>query len=126
VPVPFDSLTPVACAPDTLQLVFKRNVRCNSIAADGSDFVITGPHPVTIQKAFGNCNADGLSNVIYIKLASPVYLAGNYQVKLVTGNDGNTIIDECNLETPAGGILNFVTYDTVSAALFAIAVGVQI
>lgn len=116
VPAPFDSLTPVGCAPNVLQLVFKKNIKCSSIAPDGSDFVITGSNPVTVKKAAGNCADGGLSNIILVTLSQPVNLAGNYQVKLVQGNDGNTIIDECNLETPAGGTLNFVTGDTVSAA----------
>jgi gliding motility-associated-like protein len=33
----------------------------------------------------------------------------------VQGNDGNTIIDECAQETPAGSTLNFTAKDTVSA-----------
>ncbi len=41
---------------------------------------------------------------------------GNYQLTLVKGSDGNTIIDECGQETPAGSTLNFITKDTVSAA----------
>ncbi len=115
-PVPFDSITPVGCSPDTLQLVFKKNIQCSSIAPNGSDFVISGPHPVTIKSAFANCDGNGLSNIIFIKLASPINLAGNYQVTLVKGSDGNTIIDECDLETPPGESLNFTTSDTVSAA----------
>ncbi|HVX49922.1 MAG TPA: gliding motility-associated C-terminal domain-containing protein [Chitinophagaceae bacterium] len=114
-PVPFDSLTAVRCAPDTLQLVFSKKIRCTSIAADGSDFTVTGTNAVTVGKVFANCDADGYSNVVYIKLASPIYRAGNYQVTLVTGSDGNTIIDECNLETPAGATLRFSTKDTVSS-----------
>ena len=44
-PTPMDSLTKVGCAPKSLQLVFKKKIRCNSIAADGSDFVVTGSFP---------------------------------------------------------------------------------
>ncbi len=46
-PTPMDSLTTVQCAPQQLQLVFKKNMRCNSIAADGSDFTVTGPNAGT-------------------------------------------------------------------------------
>ena len=35
---------------------------------------------------------------------------------LQRGTDGNTLLDECAQETPAGSSLNFVTADTVSAA----------
>ena len=46
-----------------------------------------------------------------------LYSQGNYQLTLVKGSDGNTIIDECGQETPAGSTLNFMTKDTVSADL---------
>jgi len=42
--------------------------------------------------------------------------AGNFQIRLVNGIDGNTIIDECGLVTPLGAPLPFATKDTVSAA----------
>jgi gliding motility-associated-like protein len=114
-PTPMDSLTTVSCAPGELQLVFKKNIRCNSIAADGSDFIVTGPGPVTVSSASGSCN-NGLSPVIIVKLASPVVNGGVYQIQLQRGTDGNTIIDECGQETAAGATLPFITKDTVSAA----------
>jgi len=114
-PTPMDSLMTVACAPGSLQLVFKKNIRCNSIAADGSDFIVTGATPVIVVSAGGNC-INGVSDVINITLAGSIVSQGNYQVTLAKGSDGNTIIDECGQETPAGSTLNFITKDTVSAA----------
>ena len=118
IPTPMDSLTRPGCAPDEIQLVFRKNMKCNSIAADGSDFIvsmISGTTPVTVIGASGNCSADGLTPVIKVKLSVPVQTKGIYQVRLVTGSDGNTIIDECNQFTPAGATLNFNTKDTVNA-----------
>jgi gliding motility-associated-like protein len=88
---------------------------CSSIAADGSDFIISGPHPVTIAGAAGICNAEGLTNVIEVTLSSPVQRAGSYQVQLRPGSDGNTVINECGVETPAGAFQQFIASDTVSA-----------
>ena len=113
-PTPMDSLTPVKCAPNALQLVFKKNIRCNSIAADGSDFTVTGPFPIAVSGASGICS-NGLSTIINVTLASPVVRAGTYTITLRTGSDGNTIIDECGQETPAGAKLTFTVKDTVSA-----------
>ncbi|MDQ6891032.1 MAG: gliding motility-associated C-terminal domain-containing protein, partial [Bacteroidota bacterium] len=59
--------------------------------------------------------SSGLSNTININFSGPVVLGGTYQITLVSGSDGNTIIDECGQETPAGSVLNFVLKDTVSA-----------
>ena len=113
-PVPMDSLTTVKCAPQTLELVFKKDIRCNSIAPDGSDFMVTGPFPVTVTGASGNCT-DGITKTITVSLSAPIVNAGTYQIKLKPGNDGNTIVDDCAQETPAGSALNFSVKDTVSA-----------
>lgn len=111
-PTTMDSLTAVTCAPQTLQLVFQKNITCTSIADDGSDFKITGPTAVTITSVKGTCDA---GTTITIQLASPIVQEGTYQLSLLTGSDGNTLIDECGLEiTPA--TLSFSVKDTVSAA----------
>ncbi len=115
-PTPMDSITPVQCAPDILQLVFRNGMRCNSVAADGSDFIVNGNTPVSVTNAFGDSCSSGLSNIIKVKLNKPVQTAGNFTITLQRGSDGNTLIDECAQETPAGSSLNFITADTVSAA----------
>ena len=129
VPTPMDSISKLGCAPDELQLVFRKNIRCNSIAADGSDFIVTmlsGSTPVTVSGASGNCNTAGLSPVIKVKLSAPIQTRGTYEIRLVTGSDGNTIIDECGQETPAGATLNFNTKDTVNADFtYSVAYGCQ-
>lgn len=111
---PLDSISPVTCAPKTIDLVFQKNIRCNSIAANGSDFIVTGPFPVTVTSANGNCS-NGLTSIIHINLSAPVVHAGTYTIELVTGTDGNTIIDECGEATPAGSTISFSVKDTVSA-----------
>jgi len=113
-PTPLDSISPVKCAPSSLQLVFKKNIRCSSIAADGSDFLITGPAPVTVVSAAGSCN-NNLSATVTLKLASPVVKGGVYNVTLKRGTDLNNIVDECGQETPAGEAVSFSVKDTVSA-----------
>jgi len=113
-PTPLDSLIPVGCAPVVLQMHFQKNMMCSSIAANGSDFTVTGPYPVTIANAKGDCDS-GLSKIINLYLSSPIVHAGTYTIQLKTGGDGNTIIDECGEETPAGATISFTVKDTVSA-----------
>ncbi len=111
---PMDSLVPPPCAPQQLVLVFRRPMRCTSIAANGSDFTVTGTYPVTLTGARGDC-VNGLTSRILIDLAAPLQRAGTFQIRLQRGSDGNTIIDECGQETPAGQFLTFQIRDTVSA-----------
>ncbi len=120
-PTSMDSLGKVGCAPDELQLDFSKQLRfikCNSIAADGSDFkvnTLSGTGPVTVIGASGVCAADGLTAFIKVKLAAPIQTKGVYRIQLQTGSDGNTIINECGQETPAGAAIIFTTKDTVNA-----------
>ena len=120
-PTPMDSLDKIFCAPDELQVDFStkiRYIRCNSIAADGSDFtvnMISGTTPVTVIGASGVCGADGLTPLIKVKLSAPIQTKGVYQIQLKTGSDGNTIINECGQETAAGATITFTTKDTVNA-----------
>ncbi len=113
-PTPFDSIAPVSCAPQTIELVFSKPMQCNSIAADGSDFSITGNHPVAIASAYGSC-ANDVSSSIFLQLSQPITLAGTYTITTKTGTDGNTIIDECGQITPANESVSFTVKDTVSA-----------
>jgi gliding motility-associated-like protein len=115
IPTPMDSISPVGCAPDVLELVFAKKIVCSSIAPDGSDFVINGATPIAVAFANGDCDGSGESYKIQVHLSVPIQTGGNYQVKLVRGSDGNTIIDECGMETPAGETVSFATKDTVSA-----------
>jgi gliding motility-associated-like protein len=115
-PAAMDSLKPFACSPSILQLVFRKPIICSSVAANGSDFAITGPQAVTISGANNNCGPSTTTTMISLQLSSPIVVGGTYQVQLNIGSDGNTIIDECGVQTPAGATLLFTATDTVSAA----------
>ncbi|MBS1590718.1 MAG: gliding motility-associated C-terminal domain-containing protein [Bacteroidetes bacterium] len=112
---PMDSITALTtCKPDTLQLVFSKPMQCSSIASNGSDFVITGPSTVSVIAAQSICTSDGLTTIIKV-VVSPIFTGGIYQIKLIRGTDGNTIINECGLETPVYSTLNFTVRQAVDA-----------
>ncbi|MES2374653.1 MAG: gliding motility-associated C-terminal domain-containing protein [Bacteroidota bacterium] len=113
-PTPMDSISPVICIKDTLQLVFSKPINCSSIAADGSDFAITGPTTVNIKSAAGVCS-NGVSTIIRILLTAPIRVNGNFTIRLKNGSDGNTLIDECGFVTPAGSTLPFTTKNITTA-----------
>lgn len=109
-----DSISPVVCISDSLQLVFSKPMACSSIAADGSDFIISGPANVTVQSAKAVC-ADGVSTYIHLKLAAPIRVNGKFTITLKNGTDGNPLIDECGFVTPAGSTLSFTTTNITTA-----------
>ena len=113
-PTPMDSIKPVAaiCKPGAVELVFKNPIQCSSIAADGSDFAVTGPSAITIASAGGTCAA-GLTTIITVKFNGNIAVGGNYTISLKTGSDGNTLLNECAKPSlPAS--LPFTVADTVS------------
>lgn len=109
VPTPFDSLTKPNCAPDKLELVFSKPIKCSSIDASGSDFKVTGPYPVNIMGASGICE-NGLTNKIILNLSQPLFTGGTFKIELV-----GTITDECGSISPIGQFIIFNLKDTVSA-----------
>jgi gliding motility-associated-like protein len=114
-PTPMDSVTTPGCAPQEIELVFRKNLRCSSIAANGSDFFITGPYPVTITGAVVECSSTGLTKKILVQFAAPLQVGGTFQIGLQPGTDGSTIIDECGQQTPQSTPLTFTVADTVNA-----------
>ncbi|GAC1531143.1 MAG: hypothetical protein NVS3B15_10400 [Sediminibacterium sp.] len=113
-PTPMDSIMPIVCSTDTLQLVFSRPINCNSIAPNGSDFLITGPAPVTVKSASGICN-NGITTLIRIFLTAPVKQNGVFQLHLVNGSDGNTLVNECSQMTPPGSTLSFTARNIITS-----------
>lgn len=114
-PATLDSITKAACKPQDIVVHISTTIRCNTIAPDGSDFVITGTTPVTITKVTTTCTNAGFTKDVTLSLAQPIYTAGNYKITLQKGTDGNTILNDCDVETAAGASLLFTTGDTVSA-----------
>jgi gliding motility-associated-like protein len=113
-PTPFDSIATVKCSPNSVRFVFRKLIRCNSIAPNGSDFSINGTYPVSITSATGSCNADGFTGDIILNFAQPLQQAGSFTITLRAGVDGNSIVDECNQQTPSSQ-LSFSVKDTVNA-----------
>ena len=113
-PIFADSIGKLACAPDSIKIYFPKKINCASISFDGTDFSVSGPAPVNVARASGNC-VDGKTDHIIVKFTSPVYNKGSYVLSLKAGTDGNVVIDECGQETPLQ-TLSFTTVDTVSAA----------
>lgn len=114
--VPFNKISTIGCAPEKIMVYLRDPVLCNSVAPNGSDFRLNGTDPaISITRAGTFCSGQ-LTDSIELTLSAPIYLAGNYNIDLVAGTDGNTLISECGLQTPLGDRVSFTTKDTVNAA----------
>jgi gliding motility-associated-like protein len=113
-PIFADSIGSPGCSPTAIKIYFPKRIDCSTVAADGSDFIVSGPSPVIVVSAAGDC-ASGLSGVVTVLFSAPIYTKGNYTLTLKAGTDGTTINDECDLEMPKQTLM-FRTEDTVSAA----------
>lgn len=114
VATPMDSLTLPTCAPSSLEVVFRKKIRCDSFFADGSEFSVTGPSTVRVTGLTATCDSNQLTDRIRILLSGPIQVGGTYSLTLSSGNDGNTLIDECGQFVP-DTTLFFTLKDTVSA-----------
>ncbi len=102
-PLAMGTVVQPACVPQGITLNFTDPINCNSIAANGSDFVVTGTSAVSVISATPvNCNANGETTSITIQFAQPVLTTGNFTVQVATGSDGNSLIGQCNRQVPAG------------------------
>jgi gliding motility-associated-like protein len=113
-PTPMDSMAALSCAPKEIHLLFKRPILCSSVAANGSDFTVNGIYPVAVTAAAGTCT-NGSTKEVVVTLSQAMQKAGNFQITLNKGSDGNTLLDECSEETPVGSAIAFSVKDTVNA-----------
>ena len=86
----------------------------NLADAAGGDFFITGSYAVNITGALTNC-VDGKTDKIILQLSSPLLVGGNFKVNLKIGSDGNSLLDECDVQTPLPDDVDFIIKDTVNA-----------
>jgi gliding motility-associated-like protein len=115
-PTPIDSILKPTCAPTQIKLVFNnKQINCNSIASNGSDFAINGTYPTAIIGATTATCKNGFTDTIILQLDKPLFNKGIFTITLQIGSDGNSIIDECNLASIIGSSKSFAIKDTVNA-----------
>jgi len=106
-PVPFEGLTNNKCSTDSVIISFPETIQCGSVAPDGSDFFIAGTYPVNITTASPlNC-INGLTRQLVLRFTSTLLQPGDFQVVLRVGNDGNTLLSECDTPSIAGITIPF-------------------
>ncbi|RYY45989.1 MAG: PKD domain-containing protein, partial [Chitinophagaceae bacterium] len=88
---------PVGCNSSQIRVQFSESVLCNTVTSSGSEFSITAGTNV-ITGVVSQC-ATGINAIteLTIQLQDPLP-AGNYNLVINNGSDGNTIHDVC--QTP--------------------------
>ncbi|PZF73852.1 gliding motility-associated C-terminal domain-containing protein [Taibaiella soli] len=78
------------------KVVLSHRILNSTVAANGSDFKITGPGPVSVVKAIPlAANASPYADTIELFFNSSIKVPGNYTLSVVTGTDGNKVVDTC-------------------------------
>ncbi|MFT3982078.1 MAG: PKD domain-containing protein [Ferruginibacter sp.] len=95
------------CQPDKVVLNFNGSIACNSLSANGSEFSIT-PGTFTVTDVSSNCIANGTTTQVTLTLSGNLP-AGNFNVNINNGSDGNTLSDSCFAFITAGTNSAFVT-----------------
>ncbi|RXK87161.1 T9SS type B sorting domain-containing protein [Filimonas effusa] len=112
-----DSLTPFSCAPEQLHVVFTQPVNCATIAANGSNFAITGPYPVNITAAIPDCKEYNAAIGVTLTLDRAMVNGGIYTLNITNGTGGDPLSTLCGGDIlPGSTSINFEVKDTVSAA----------
>lgn len=103
------SVTSAYAVCDGTQIVLKMNkrVNCSSIAADGSDFSISGPIALTVLSAIGNGCANGFDSDSIILKVNKVLTGGSYTISSKIGTDNNTLTDNCANILAVGQVASF-------------------
>jgi hypothetical protein len=83
---------------DGTQIVVKlsKKVKCSSLAADGSDFSVSGTVPISIKSALGNGCSSSFDMDSVVLTLNNILVPGTYKVTAKVGSDGNTLIDNCD------------------------------
>ncbi len=93
------------CGDNTVIVNFDRPVRCNTIAANGSDFefITSGGPGITGATGIG-CSAPGATATtqIQLTLSGTLNPGTTYTLRIKTGTDGNTL---CGICTAAGSCI---------------------
>lgn len=94
------------CDGKTVIVRLNKKMRCNSLAADGSDFEISDASNAIISANAKSCNSGFDMDSISLLLKNPLP-PGNYTVKIRNGSDENTLLDYCDRNIAEGEEISF-------------------
>lgn len=95
-PPQFQSISAGCNAKNEVIIQLTEEVKCSSIAGNGSDFVLS-PGGSVLSASGINCNSSNQGYTDKIKVTfSPALAPGAYTLYAANGTDGNTLLDLCD------------------------------
>jgi gliding motility-associated-like protein len=111
--IPSMLLATGVCTGTEVRIKLNKQMKCSSIAADGSDFSITGGAAQVVAAESVVCSNAFSTDTIVLTLNQPLP-AGDYTVNVKTGGDGNSLLDDCDNNMPDNAV-SFTVHQNVSA-----------
>lgn len=108
------------CAPVTIGIKLNKNVKCNSLAADGSDFAFSIAGPKILSAKGVNCNNGFDMDSLVLQVDKPL-APGTYTIVSKTGTDGNTLLDACGNAMQVNQQISFTVASTPPVAMGSVA-----
>jgi gliding motility-associated-like protein len=102
-----------SCKGNQVGIKLNKQLKCSSLAADGSDFILPNGEALVTAAAANSCS-NGFDMDSVIITLDHVLPPGNYSIEIKRGTDNNTLIDICETEL-APGVFDFTIYQDVFA-----------
>lgn len=100
------SVKNTTCDGSQVLVKLNKRMKCSSLAADGSDFLLSPP-AATITSAIGFGCATGFDmDSVLVTFSNPLPF-GNYNLMAKIGTDSNTLLDLCDNDVPPGELVPF-------------------
>lgn len=94
-----------SCDAATIFIKTNKKIKCESLAVDGSDFIISNSTANVISARAVCAGFDTDTLILKLDRSLPV---GSYNVVIRKGSDGNTLLDNCGNSIPEGNLLPLV------------------
>jgi gliding motility-associated-like protein len=111
--IPAIVLATGVCKGNEIKIKLNKQMKCSSIAADGSDFGLSVATSKVIAAASEVCTNAFTTDTLSLTLDKPLP-AGDYTVSVKVGGDGNSLLDDCDNNMPDGSVA-FTVHQNVSA-----------
>jgi len=118
--IPGMSKAEANCGGDMIRLRLKKNIKCSSIASNGSDFFITPSVANVVSGQSVTCNGGFDADSIVLQLDN-FLPPGTYTLHAKNGTDGNTLLDYCDKPMPTTETVDFTVLPKVPTPLDSIA-----